>query len=155
MNSLNISSASTPSPPAEEFLTVLSISAELYLWDQEDGHFLRQDEVSAMITQSKDARFDYRLRAMTSKGQQLLSHPLTSELNGRWSTKLWSFTWNHQSSTGVLSSWCFKFEGGEDFESFQQSFARCLYEQLNEVSWQKAKVRASMKEVVPLLDVST
>lgn len=39
-----------------------------------------------------------------------------------------------------MSSWCFKFEGKDEFMAFQELFGKCLYEYLNAVSWEKAKV---------------
>lgn len=120
---------------------VIHKNAELYLWDQDDGHFLKQADVHASISKPPSSAFDYVITAMTLEGQQLFAHKLTSDLNARWSTKLTSLTWNHTSTSGVLSSWCFKFENLEDFKEFQEVWGSCLYETLNHASWAKAKVR--------------
>lgn len=116
---------------------IITKKAELYLWDQEDGHFLKQDDINASITRPIESKFDFFITATTLDGQQLLSHRLTSDLNSRWSNKLTSFTWNHVSTKGILSSWCFKFENFEDYKEFQEAHGGCLYETLNQA---RAKV---------------
>ena len=126
--------------PSMPVPTIITKRAELYLWDQEDGHFLKQDDIDASITRPTEASYDFYITAVTLEGQQLLSHKLTSDLNSRWSNKLSSFTWNHMSSKGVQSSWCFKFENFEDYKEFQEAHGGCLYESLNRASWEKARV---------------
>ena len=116
--------------------------AELYLWDKDDGHFLKQEDVIASIVKRPSGTFDYWISARTQDGQQLLAHKLHSDLNVRWSSKLASLTWNHTSSDGLISSWCFKFSNDEDYKAFQSAYAQFAYESLNSVSWTKAKVRS-------------
>ncbi|EJD00993.1 VID27-domain-containing protein [Fomitiporia mediterranea MF3/22] len=118
---------------------VITKECELYLWDQEDGHFIKQADIHGSIAKSPSSAFEYLITAVTLEGQQLFAHKLTSDLNARWSAKLASLTWNHTSSGGVLSSWCFKFEGMDDFREFQEAWGSCLYEVLNHISWAKAK----------------
>jgi len=138
MNSLTVTDKDKPkSPPNSTIPAVVSKTAELYLWDQEDGHFLKQADVLGSIN-SRSSGYDHWITASTDS-QQLLSHKIGSDLNARWSTKLTSVTWNHTTSLGHLSSWCMKFEGPEDFKEFQDAYSACLYEAINAVSWQKAK----------------
>ncbi len=118
---------------------VISKTAELYLWDQGDGHFLKQADVLGSIN-SRSSRYDYWMTATTDVGQQLLSHKITSEFNARWSAQLSSVTWNHTSRLGRLRSWCLKFQGLKDYKEFREAYLACLYEATNAVSWQKAKV---------------
>lgn len=114
--------------------------AELYLWDQDDGHFLKQADIYGGIAKPSPTAFNYVITAMTHEGQQLLAHAITSDLNARWSTKLASLTWNHMSENGAISSWCFKFENLDDFKEFQEIYGSCMYESLNQISWGKTKV---------------
>ncbi|KAL5508413.1 VID27 [Sanghuangporus vaninii] len=145
MNKLSVetdSQASTSQPESATKATlppVISKPAELYLWDQDDGHFLKQADIHGSIVKESVSSFDYLVTAMTLEGQQLFAHKLTSDLNARWSSKLASCTWNHTSAGGVLSSWCFKFEALDDFREFQEAWGSCLYESLNQASWAKAK----------------
>lgn len=157
MGSLSVNSAPEPQPEPEPeaspdaesipqplLPTVILKKAELYLWDQEDGHFLKQADIYGGIAKPSPDAFSYVITAMTHEGQQLLAHAISSDLNARWSTKLASLTWNHMSNSGVISSWCFKFENLEDFKEFQELYGSCIYETLNHISWEKAKVRTPM-----------
>jgi hypothetical protein len=114
--------------------------AELYLWDKDDGHFLKQHDIIASIVKRPSGEYDYWLSARTSDGQQLLAHKLRTDLNVRWSSKLASLTWNHVGSDGLISSWCFKFFNEEDYKAFQAAYAQSSYESLNSISWTKTKV---------------
>ena len=121
-----------PAAPAIPIPSIITKKAELYLWDQGDGHFLKQDDIHGSITRPNEVLYEFYITATTLGGQQLLSHKLSSDLNSRWSNKLASFTWNHLSSKGVQSSWCFKFETFEDYKEFQEAHGGCLYESLNQ-----------------------
>ncbi|KLO08280.1 VID27-domain-containing protein [Schizopora paradoxa] len=139
MNSLTVADKTTPkSPPKPTYPAKISQSAELYLWEDEEGHFLKQADVIGSIN-SRTAPYDYWITATSEEGQQFLSHKITSELNARWSAKLSSVTWNYTSSQGHLSSWCLKFDGPEQYKEFQDMYSLCLYEHGNTASWEKAK----------------
>ncbi|THH08652.1 hypothetical protein EW145_g2564 [Phellinidium pouzarii] len=165
MNKLSVTTESVHESPELESIptpslpTVILKKAELYLWDQDDGHFLKQADIYAGIAKPPSSDFDYIITAMTLEGEQLLAHRLSSELNARWSTKLASLTWNHTSERGLISSWCFKLETFEDFKEFQEIYSSCIYETLNNISWQKAKadeqqyVMSSYDNDVEMLDV--
>ncbi|TDL29588.1 VID27-domain-containing protein [Rickenella mellea] len=134
-----LKSTSGPASPSA-IPSVISAHAELYLWDQDDGHFLKQADVDAKIVEKQSSNFEYYITAsVAGTRQQLLAHKLRSELNARWSTKLGSLTWNHTSEKGLISSWCFKFEDQEGFQAFQEAFGKCLYQHLNAMSWEKTK----------------
>lgn len=133
-----------PHPPplaqATASPALIDRSAELFLWDKDDGHFLKQDDIIASIVKRPSGTFDYWLSARTLEGQQLLAHKLRTDLNVRWSVKLASLTWNHVGSDGLISSWCFKFLNLEDYEAFRSAYAQFSYESLNSISWEKTKV---------------
>ena len=114
--------------------------AELFLWDKDDGHFLKQHDIIASIVKRPSGTYDYWLSASTPDGQQLLAHKVHTDLNVRWSSKLASLTWNHVGSDGLISSWCFKFFEEEDYKAFQAAYAQFSYEALNSMSWEKTKV---------------
>ncbi|KAI5124906.1 hypothetical protein M0805_007334 [Coniferiporia weirii] len=166
MNNMSVVAEPVPEPlrpepaavPAPALPTVLLKKAEMYLWDQDDGHFLKQADIYAGIAKPSSSTFNYVITAMTLGGQQLLAHKMSSDLNARWSTKLASLTWNNTSESGIISSWCFKFETLEDFKEFQEMYGSCIYETLNSVSWQKAKadeqqyVMSSYDNDVDMLD---
>ncbi len=106
-------------------VAVISKTAELYLWDREDCQFLKQADVLSTVN-SRSSGHDYWITATTDVGQQLISHKISSELNVRWSTKLFSATWDHTSRAGHLSSWCLKFEGPQSCKEFQEAYSACL-----------------------------
>lgn len=132
--------------PKSPFPSLITKKAELYLWDRDDGHFLKQADIYASVAKH-NAGYTFLITAMTSEGQQLLAHKLSSDLNARWSTKLASLTWNYTSVDGTISSWCFKFENTEDFKEFQEVYGGCMYEALNQSSWEKAKVKGSSERI--------
>lgn len=114
-------------------ITVISKDVELYLWDQDDGHFLKQADVMGSIG-TRPSFDDYCIIAVTMKGQQLLSHRICSELNARWSTNLNSVTWNYTSRLGHLSSWCMRFKSHEDFKQLREIYQRYAQEQEGTIS---------------------
>lgn len=130
----------SPPIPKQTFDHLITKKAELYLWDQDDGHFLKQADIYGSISQASKSGYNYLISAMTFEGQQLLAHKLTTDLNARWSQSLASLTWNYAGDSGIISSWCFKFDSFEDFTEFQQVYGSCMYEALNQTSWEKVKV---------------
>jgi len=119
--------------------TLVAEEAELYLWNKDEGFFVKQTDVVARIIQNPGSGpFDFWLNAANEEGQ-ILIHKITSDMNQRWSSKVLSLTWNHTSDTGLQSSWCFRFSTEEAFQNFLQFFTRTLWESLNQYSWEKAK----------------
>lgn len=123
--------------PKSRTPTVTSTTAELYLWEQDDGHFLKQADIVGSIGPRSSC---YYITATTDKGQQLISHKISSELNARWSAKLSSATWNHTTRLGYSSSWCMKFRSIEDFKEFRKAYSACLNEAID-----AANARVSLK----------
>lgn len=125
------------------FSPVVNKKAELYLWDQDDGNFLKQADIHASISKEPkppSSALDYVIRAVTGEGQQLISQKLTAISNVRLSTKLTGLAWKHKSSGGIISSWCFKFKNLEDCKDFQNVWETCLHKTLNYAGSAKAKV---------------
>lgn len=114
--------------------------AELYLWDQDTEIFINQGIVTAKIVQRAGSGFEFWLTA-SSDGHQLLAHKITSEMNQRWSIKMFSLTWNNIGDNGRQSSWLFRFPEQESYEAFLRMFTQSLWEALYQTSWAKMKVR--------------
>ncbi|KAG8684342.1 hypothetical protein FRC09_015446, partial [Ceratobasidium sp. 395] len=136
--------AKAPPPEAEsqssqvsERARVVDEGAQLYLWESEPSEqFAFQADVRASIVENDE--FEYYLVAIEGD-TYWLAHPITADLNGRWSKNLLSFTWSHLSQEGVASSWCFRFPDVGAFQHFQNTYAQCVYEAAHKVSWAKAK----------------
>jgi hypothetical protein len=118
---------------------IIDEKAELFLWDRDEGYFVREASVSTKIVQRKGAKFLFFLTA-TSQEEQVLAHRITSQMMQRWSPATWSLTWNNVNESGNQSSWCLRFESQESFEDFRAEFTKRAWENLNETSWDKVKV---------------
>lgn len=118
--------------------------AELYLWDKDASNFIKQGDVVARVARNlSGGQYDFWLIASTDEGQ-VLAHRISSEMNQRMAPSVFSFTWNNVSDSGQANSWCLRFESEEAFEEFRRAFSRALWEGLNHLPWEKAKVRFSM-----------
>lgn len=118
---------------------IIEENAELFLWDRDEGYFVREAAVVAKIVRRKDAKFSVFLTA-TSQVGQVLAHRVSSQMMQRWSPTTWSLTWNNVNESGNQSSWCLRFESQESFENFQVEFTKRAWESLNQTSWDKVKV---------------
>ena len=118
---------------------IIDEQAELFLWDRDEGYFVREASVSANIVQRTGAKFLFFLTATSQEGQ-VLAHRITSQMMQRWSPATWSLTWNNVNESGNQSSWCLRFESQGSFEDFRAEFTKCAWENLNEMSWDKVKV---------------
>lgn len=133
-------SARTTKPaPQTTYPSVISKSAELHFWNNEESRFEKEADATAQIVKPHADRYQYWLSAFSEEGQTL-AHQLSSDLNARWSKKVSGLTWNYMSQQGTQRSWCLIFQNEEDFSEFQEAYSTCLYESLNEISWAKAKV---------------
>lgn len=117
---------------------LVSQEAVLYLYDFNTEMFENQGIVTAQIARQTDTKFTYWLTASTSSGV-LLYHQISSEMNQRWSHKIFSLTWNHLEDDDTQRSWLFKFHNQEDFADILAMFTHCLWETLHQTSWAKAK----------------
>ncbi|KAI0375618.1 VID27 cytoplasmic protein [Pilatotrama ljubarskyi] len=114
-------------------------TAELHLWDKDQGVFAKQADVTARVAHNrKGGPYDYWLIASTDEGQ-VLAHKISSEMNQRWSSRVLSLTWNNVNADGVGNSWCLRFTSEEAFNEFQRAFTRAMWETMNQYPWEKAK----------------
>lgn len=142
------SSMETKTSPFDSYPILVDQEAELHLWDRERGFFVKHTDGRAIIvgspTNSKANGYQYWLIARSTKGEDsghvLLWHQVESAMNQRWSTKVWSLTWNHMNDNGVQTSWCFRFLAQEAYAIFQEQFTRALWESLHQVPWSTSKV---------------
>ncbi|KAH9006819.1 VID27 cytoplasmic protein [Lactarius hatsudake] len=124
--------------PDSSLEVIIDERAELFLWDRDEGYFVREASVSAKIVQRTGAKFLFFLTAASQDGQ-VLAHRITSQMMQRWSPATWSLTWNNVNENGNQSSWCLRFESQESFEDFRAEFTKRAWENLNETSWDKVK----------------
>jgi len=133
------SSSAARSQSIPSSTVILESQAELFLWDRPSQFFIRQSDVSAKLQKRNDSSFEYWLSASDSEGD-LLVHRLTSDMNQRWSSTMWSLTWNFMSHSGTQSSWCLRFRSQEGYDQFQLAFMKGIWESLHQTSWEKVKV---------------
>lgn len=116
---------------------LLAHEAELYFWDNENEEFIHQGIVIAQILQKKGG-YDFWIAA-TVDGQPQLAHRIDESMNQRFSQKMKSITWNNITDSGC-TSWLFRFGELETYDAFFVAFGRALYQNVNKVPWDKAKV---------------
>lgn len=124
-----------------QMTTIFEEEAELYFWDMVQEGFRNDGIVIARISQDKDTQFGYWLTASNDNGI-LLAHPISSDMNQRFSHKMLSLTWNHLTEDNSQSSWLFRFQTQEDFGNLVTTFTKCLWETLHQIPWGKIKVRS-------------
>jgi hypothetical protein len=129
----------------ESFPELVSHPAELYIWDLDSGEFVVPAgldcglSVTARIFQ-RSSSFEYWLVADSEEHGHLFAHRISSDMNQKWSNKMKSLTWNYMSEDGNQSSWLFKFFRQNDYEEFMYGFSKAIWERLNGLSWDRAKV---------------
>jgi hypothetical protein len=139
-------------PPVAQFLsqttTLLEEEAELYFWDIQTEGFRNDGIVIARFVQqassSTTTEFTYWLTASNDQGT-ILAHQIKSDMNQRFSGKMFSLTWNYMGEEGgdggsQPSSWLLRFPGAEEYKRIVEVFTKCLWETLHQVSWGKIKV---------------
>ena len=150
------SSSQTSTAPSENITTspfdsypaLVDEEAELHLWDGQKEYFVKQSDGRATIvgrpTNSKTNGYEYWIIARSTEGDDggrvVLWHKVDPDMNQRWSTKVWSLTWNHMNDKGIQTSWCFRFLAQQSYAIFQEQFTRALWETLHQVPWSTSKV---------------
>lgn len=114
---------------------VLTATADLYLYDQNSGLFMRQERgVTAQIAEA--GRFLYWM-VVQGADAPWLSQGLDSKMNMNFSHENLSAVWNYYDERGVFS-WLLRFADVPSYEAFQEGFSHLIWETLNEESWSKA-----------------
>ncbi|WFD06303.1 tRNA (guanine(9)-N(1))-methyltransferase [Malassezia vespertilionis] len=115
---------------------VLTATADLYLYDQGSGLFMRQEKhVTAKVAEA--GRFLYWM-VVDGAEAPWLSQAVSSRMNMNFSLENLSSVWNYYDEEHRVFSWLLRFADKDKYTAFQESFSRLLWETLHEESWNKA-----------------
>ncbi|KAG7449137.1 VID27-domain-containing protein [Guyanagaster necrorhizus] len=147
----------------EPTLQLFSSEAELWLWCpdevQDDGNigmFFNQGIVTAEIIQHK-GQYKFWLTAKTDD-DIVLAHEISTDMNHKSSTKMFSLTWNHWDGE-ESSSWLVKFPSDPElYNSFLELFLQALWETKFQSPFSKQKAEdqryiLSADEDVVMIDI--
>jgi hypothetical protein len=131
----------TTAPPAAKVPEPMEIlakeTAELHLFDFPSGAFIIQDpEVTATV--SEVGKWQYWLQ-ITGKEKEWLGQPVVADINPVFNFEYLSFIFNHFTEDGSAYSWLLRFKDQETETRFQEGLMQALWEQLNELKWNKTK----------------
>jgi hypothetical protein len=131
----------TAAPPAAKVPEPIEILAkevaELHLFDFPSGAFIIQDpEVTATV--SEVGKWQYWLQ-ITGKDKEWLGQPVVADINPVFNFEYLSFIFNHFTEDGSAYSWLLRFKNQETETRFQEGLMQALWEQLNELKWNKTK----------------
>ncbi|KAI2603361.1 VID27-domain-containing protein [Hypoxylon fragiforme] len=131
--------AGPPKAPAQpEPLEVFAMEiGELHFFDFPSGAFVLQD--TAVTAQVSDiGNWNYWLH-IASNDRQWLGIPVVADINPVFNFEFLSFIFNQFTEDGSAYSWLLRFKDNKTLERFQDGLMRALWEQLNEVKWNKIK----------------
>ncbi|KAI9641329.1 Vacuolar import and degradation protein 27 [Ciborinia camelliae] len=112
-------------------------TAELHLFDFISGSFLKQDaEVTATVTEV--GKWQYWLQ-ITGKEKDWLGHAVIADINPVFNFEYQSFIFNAYTPDNQAYSWLLRFKDQETITRFQEGLMQALWEQLNEIKWNKSK----------------
>lgn len=126
-----------PGPQLPPHQIISTHQAELYYWDSNQG-FQPQGPVAGEVIRVEASAFEYWL-LVKNDGGGILAHQITSEMNPRWSQKMFSLTWNHFGDDAPRSCLLHLADQSE-YQRIMEIFSRCLWEHLHQEEWRKAKV---------------
>lgn len=140
-----------PAAPEENFPIqgapeiLLKTEADLYLYDQSSGLFMSQEKgVTAEIAEA--GRFLYWL-SISSPSRRWLSQRLDASMNANFASDSLSAVWNYFDQDRHCYSWLLRFRSKEDYDAYQQGFAKLMWETLNEEKWERG-VKADDQQYV-------
>lgn len=127
-----------PSAAQPEALGILAReTAELHLFDFTSGTFMLQDrEVTATV--SEIGKWQYWLQ-ITGQEKEWLGQAVVGDINPVFNFEYLSFIFNHYAQDGSAYSWLLRFKDQPTEERFQEGLMQALWEQLNELKWEKVK----------------
>lgn len=131
----------TAAPPVLDHPEAHSIlceeSAELHLFDFQSGAFILQDPaVKATVTEV--GKWKYWLQ-ISSDDKDWLGQQVIADINPVFNFEYLSFIFNAYTPTGDAYSWLLRFKDQETETRFQEGLMQALWEQLNEIKWNKNK----------------
>lgn len=129
--------AVVPSQPPEAKSLYSRERAELHAFDFSSGTFILQDpQVTATVWDLGNWRYWLQI---TGEDKEWLSQAVIADLNPVFNFEYLSFIFNHYTKDGSAFSWLLRFSSQESEERFQEGLMRALWEQLNELKWDKVK----------------
>lgn len=131
----------TPAPPSGDVPEAREIlakeRAELHLFDFNSGAFILQDsEIIATVSEIGDWKYWLQI---TGNEKEWLGQPVVADINPVFNFEYLSFIFNHYTEDGSAYSWLLRFKDQKTEERFQQGLMQALWEQLNEIKWEKQK----------------
>ncbi|KAF9892932.1 hypothetical protein FE257_000524 [Aspergillus nanangensis] len=127
-----------PSAAQPEIKEVLAKeNAELHMFDCATGTFVLQD-ANIVASVSEIGNWQYWLQ-ITGQEKEWLGQPVVGDINPVFNFEYLSFIFNHYSSDGSAYSWLLRFKDQATEERFQNGLMQALWEQLNEMKWNKVK----------------
>ena len=131
----------TKAPPVAEHPEAHSIlaeeRAELHLFDFPSGSFILQDPM-VKATVSEVGKWRYWLQ-IGSTDRDWLGQEVVADINPVFNFEFLSFIFNAYTSDGQAYSWLLRFKNQETVVRFQEGLMQALWEQLNEIKWNKSK----------------
>lgn len=125
------------SKPAQSGEVLTKENAELHLFDFGSGTFILQDSsVTAAVMET--GRWQYWLQ-ITGHDREWLGQEVIADINPVFNYEYLSFIFNHYSDDGTAYSWLLRFKDQDRLERFQEGLMQALWEQLNEMKWNKVK----------------
>lgn len=129
-------------PPAAamqpEALELLAAEVcELHFYDFPSGSFIQQSD-SVTATVSEVGKWQYWLH-LGNKDRDWIGIPVVADINPVFNFEFLSFIFNQFAPDGSAYSWLLRFKDQPTLERFQEGLLRALWEQLNEVKWEKIK----------------
>lgn len=126
-----------PSAPPETKALYTQEHAELHIFDFDSSTFTLQDrQITASVWDI--GGWQYWLH-ITGSEKEWLSQSVVADLNPVFNFEYLSFIFNHYAKDGSAYSWLLRFPSQESEERFQEGLMRALWEQLNEIKWEKQK----------------
>ncbi|RDW63990.1 hypothetical protein BP5796_10492 [Coleophoma crateriformis] len=131
----------TSAPPVathpEALSTLAGEIAELHLFDFVSQSFIMQDsEVKATVTEV--GKWQYWLQ-ITGKEKDWLGQKVEADINPVFNFEFLSFIFNAYDAEGSAYSWLLRFKDTDALVRFQEGLMQALWEQLNEIKWNKSK----------------
>lgn len=122
-------------PEAREILA--KERAELHMFDFASGTFILQDS-EVIATVSEIGNWQYWLQ-ITGTEKEWLGQSVVGDINPVFNFEYLSFIFNHYADDGSAYSWLLRFKDQPTEERFQEGLMQALWEQLNEIKWEKQK----------------
>jgi hypothetical protein len=122
-------------PEAHEILC--QEMAELHLFDFNSGSFILQDPAVVAVV-SEVGTWKYWLQ-ITSEKRDWLGQEVIADINPVFNFEYLSFIFNAYTANGDAYSWLLRFKDQDHLTKFQEGLMQALWEQLNEIKWNKNK----------------